>query len=181
VDTSTEQLTQRLQQLSDAELLQHVQESTLVPQALEIARGILRSRGLEPAPDGASGSGLVTLVELPDAQEAQQLRARLESQGIPVRERPAATGRKLQVRGEHLDRAMAVVAAFTPRQAAAALAMPGCCALQETDSGAGPGAKRVRPKREVDERRARGDWGQRLLVVLACLVITAVIGLLAVR
>jgi hypothetical protein len=137
---SREELTRRLQDLSDGELVRHLREGTLIPAALEIAEEIVRSRGLSSActenepcvpdphdepsiEDGADGT-LVTIADQLAPLEAGVMRACLESQGIFVHvwgEHLATThivwsiaaGRsKLQVRPDQVEHAREVLAAY---------------------------------------------------------------------
>jgi hypothetical protein len=106
VEPSREQLTQRLQDLSDGELLGHLRERTLTPLALEVATDILQARGLAPPPaneaaerleshpvDAAADGTLVTVADQLTQFEATVQRGCLESHGIFV-----------SVWGEHLER-----------------------------------------------------------------------------
>ena len=96
MEVSREDLTQLFENLSDEELLQHLRSGTLPPLAIEVARGILRSRGVDPlsfpgAADstvesavGLDGEGLdlVTVSVEWDPLKANLLRALLESHGV---------------------------------------------------------------------------------------------------
>ena len=98
MEVSREDLTQHFENLSDEELLQHLRSGTLTPLAIEVARGILRSRGVDPlsfpgAADstvesavGLDGEGLdlVTVSVEWDPLKANLLRALLESHGVFV-------------------------------------------------------------------------------------------------
>jgi hypothetical protein len=140
VEPSREQLTQRLQEVSDAELLRHVRERTLIPAALEVAEQIIQARGLAQSsagvdmdsavetsvePDEPAAGDLVPLVEFLGPQKAGVLRTCLESHGIFVHLwgehlaymdiiLSAATGRtKLLVPATQLAQAREILAAFT--------------------------------------------------------------------
>lgn len=142
METSRQQLAQRFGELSDEELLTHVHSGTLTPLALEVATGILSSRGLPPALWEADASeqvlysrservqaqprdvALVTIAEFLSATRAHVLRTCLEAHGIFAHvsgehlatSRPllsfAEGGTRVQVRANQLARAQEVLAAF---------------------------------------------------------------------
>jgi len=101
VEISKEELTRRLQEMSDDELVSHLNGGALTPVALEVVTALLHSRGIQPAPqsaalDPAAGSAsaqndeqaateeaqLVPVAQLLSPTEANALRACLESSGI---------------------------------------------------------------------------------------------------
>jgi hypothetical protein len=131
VDVSREELMQSMQGLSDGELLRHLGNATLTPQAIEVATALLRSRGIDPAaatsPDGEPGPDeeeLVTIAEYLGPTEASLLRGVLESRGIAVHIwgeyvgaaqvvlPTAGGGAHLQVHKGQLEAAQAVMAAY---------------------------------------------------------------------
>ena len=65
MDVSREDLTQHFENLSDEELLQRLRSGTLTTLAIEVAHGILRSRGVDPMSfPGAADSTVESAVGL---------------------------------------------------------------------------------------------------------------------
>jgi hypothetical protein len=138
VEVSREDLTQHFENLSDEELLQRLRSGTLTPLAIEVAGGILRSRGADPLsfPDAADSTvesavgldgevlDLVTVAVEWDPLKANLLRALLESHGVFAYawgEHLATThiflsnaggGSRLQVRSDQVSQARELISAF---------------------------------------------------------------------
>ena len=140
MDVSEADLTEHFRALSDAALLERLQEGTLTALALQVAERAARSRGLElptaaPADaDAVADSGesdepdddidLVTVAQFTNPLKANVLRACLESHGIfayvwgehlgvaNVFLSIAGGGVRVQVRSDQVAQAREVIAAF---------------------------------------------------------------------